>query len=99
MASSCVTIWTNKMEQNMAHSMAQRVRSFGTSIFTEISALAVQHHAVNLGQGFPDFAGPALIKEAAIQAIQADQNQYAPSPGLLALRAAVAQSYDHSYGL
>ncbi|MBA3946340.1 MAG: aminotransferase class I/II-fold pyridoxal phosphate-dependent enzyme [Herpetosiphonaceae bacterium] len=83
----------------MSDRMAQRVQSFGTSIFTEISALAVQHQAVNLGQGFPDFAGPALIKEAAIKAIQADQNQYAPSPGLLLLREAISQSYAHSYGL
>ncbi len=83
----------------MREKMAQRVQSFGTSIFTEISALAVQHQAVNLGQGFPDFAGPALIKEAAIKAIQSDQNQYAPSPGLPLLREAIAQSYVHSYGL
>ena len=57
-----------------------RIRGFGTSIFTEMSRLAVQHGAVNLGQGFPDFAGPDFVKEAAKAAIDADLNQYAPSP-------------------
>lgn len=70
--------------------LAGRVQGFGTSIFTEISALAVQHGAINLGQGFPDFAGPAWVKRAAADAIAADMNQYAPSPGLPALREAIA---------
>ncbi len=78
--------------------MAQRVRSFGTSIFTEMSALAVEHQAINLSQGFPDFAGPAHVKQAAIKAIQADHNQYAPSSGVLSLRQAIADTYSH-YGL
>lgn len=69
---------------------AARVRGFGTSVFTEMSRLAVQHGAVNLGQGFPDFAGPDFVKEAAKAAIDADLNQYAPSPGTLRLRTAIA---------
>lgn len=72
---------------------AERVRSFGTSIFAEISALAVQTGAVNLGQGFPDFAGPAWIKEAAAEAIAADLNQYPPYIGLPRLREAVAATW------
>jgi aspartate/methionine/tyrosine aminotransferase len=44
---------------------AQRVRGFGTSIFTEMSRLASEHNAVNLGQGFPDFPGPGFVKDAA----------------------------------
>ena len=56
---------------------AEKVRSFGTSVFAEMSRLAVQHRAVNLGQGFPDFAGPDFVKEAAKRAIDADLNQYA----------------------
>lgn len=81
------------------HPMAQRIRGFGTSIFTEMSALAVQFNAINLSQGFPDFAGPAHVKQAAIDAINADHNQYAPSPGILALREAVSETYRTTYGL
>ncbi len=72
---------------------AERVRSFGTSIFAEISALAAQHGAVNLGQGFPDFAGPAWVKAAAAEAITADMNQYAPYLGLPRLREAIAATW------
>lgn len=79
--------------------MADRVRSFGTSIFTEMTALATTHQAINLAQGFPDFAGPPHVKQAAQAAIAADHNQYAPSPGLPALRQAVAETYQRSYGL
>lgn len=79
--------------------MARRVRGFGTSIFTEMSALAAEHGAINLSQGFPDFAGPQHVKHAAIAAIAADHNQYAPSPGLPALRNAIADTYRASYGL
>jgi aspartate/methionine/tyrosine aminotransferase len=78
---------------------AERVRNFGTSIFAEISALAVQTGAVNLGQGFPDFAGPEWVKQAAIEAIGADQNQYAPYLGLPRLREAVAATWQaHGWG-
>lgn len=79
-----------------ANRLAERVRGFGTSIFTEISALAVQHGAVNLGQGFPDFAGPAWVKAAATEAIAADLNQYAPASGLPRLRAAIALQWERN---
>jgi aspartate/methionine/tyrosine aminotransferase len=79
--------------------MAQRVQGFGTSIFSEMSALAAEYHAINLSQGFPDFAGPAQVKQAAIDAILADHNQYAPSPGLPALRQVIAETYGSTYGL
>src|SRR5699024_6105370 len=69
---------------------AERIATFGTSVFTEMSALAVQHQAINLGQGFPDFAGPDFVKAAAAEAIQADLNQYAPSHGTPRLRHAIA---------
>ncbi len=72
---------------------AERVRSFGTSIFAEVSALAIQYEAVNLGQGFPDFAGPEWLKVAAIEAINADLNQYAPYLGLPRLREAIAATW------
>ncbi len=72
---------------------AERIRSFGTSIFAEISALAAQHGSVNLGQGFPDFAGPEWLKQAAAEAVAADQNQYAPYIGLPRLREAIAATW------
>jgi aspartate/methionine/tyrosine aminotransferase len=72
---------------------ADRVSRFGTSIFAEMSALAAQRGAVNLGQGFPDFAGPPWVKEAAVASIAADLNQYAPYQGLPRLREAVAATW------
>jgi aspartate/methionine/tyrosine aminotransferase len=75
-----------------------RIRGFGTTIFTEMSRLAVQHGAVNLGQGFPDFAGPDFVKEAAKAAIDADLNQYAISHGTPRLRAAIASAWARDHG-
>src|SRR3954466_10129029 len=72
---------------------ARRTAGFGTSIFSEITALANAHGAVNLGQGFPDFAAPAFVKEAALRHIAADRNQYAASPGLPRLRAALVDDW------
>jgi aspartate/methionine/tyrosine aminotransferase len=83
----------------MQRIMAARARGFGTSIFTEMTALAIQHGAINLSQGFPDFAGPPHVRQAAIEAIRADHNQYAPSPGLPALREVIAETYRSTYGL
>lgn len=82
----------------MADHLANRVSGFGTSVFTEMSRLAVRHRAVNLGQGFPDFPGPDFVKEAAIQAIRGDQNQYAVSHGALRLRRAIAETWQRTYG-
>ncbi|MEF3275445.1 MAG: aminotransferase class I/II-fold pyridoxal phosphate-dependent enzyme [Chloroflexus sp.] len=72
---------------------AERVRQFGTTIFAEISALAAQCGAVNLGQGFPDFSGPEWVKQAAAAAIAADANQYAPYIGVPRLREAIAATW------
>jgi aspartate/methionine/tyrosine aminotransferase len=77
---------------------ARRVAGFGTTIFTEMSALAIQYGAVNLGQGFPDFAGPDFVKQAAADAIAADLNQYAPMPGTPRLRQAVAAQWQREHG-
>ena len=71
--------------------MAKRVQHFGTTIFTEMTALAREHNAINLGQGFPDFAAPDFIKEAARRAIADDVNQYAPLLGRADLRQAIAE--------
>ena len=78
---------------------ARRTAALGTSIFTEISALAAAHDAVNLGQGFPDFPAPSFIKEAAMRAIREDRNQYAPAAGLPRLRAAIAARWEHLHGV
>lgn len=77
---------------------ATRVRGFGTTVFAEFTALAIQHNAVNLGQGFPNFAAPDFIKEAAQQAIQGDLNQYARSMGHPRLVNALAQVYSPLFG-
>lgn len=77
---------------------ATRIAGFGTSIFTEMSRLAVEHQAINLGQGFPDFEGPDFVKDAAAAAIRGDLNQYAPSHGVPRLRAAIAADWNRRYG-
>ena len=78
---------------------ASRLASFGTTIFTEMTRLAMKHGAVNLAQGFPDFAGPAFAKDAAIDAIRADHNQYARMQGALPLVEAVAAAVRERTGL
>lgn len=75
-----------------------RVAGFGTSIFSEFSRLAVQHGAVNLGQGFPDFDGPKEIAQAAIEAINGGVNQYAVGQGAPQLRTAIAAHSKRFYG-
>ena len=71
--------------------LAQRALQFGETIFSEISALAVQHGAVNLGQGFPDFAPPDFVLQAAQAAVEGGEHQYARGAGHLALAEAVAE--------
>jgi N-succinyldiaminopimelate aminotransferase len=75
------------------------MRSFGTTIFAEMSALAVLTDSVNLGQGFPDTDGPAEILADAVEAIRTGHNQYPPGPGIPELRAAIAVHQDRHYGL
>lgn len=70
--------------------VASRLAPFGTTIFTEMTRLAVQHGAVNLAQGFPDFEGPPFATDAAVDAIRAGRNQYGRMQGELALVKAVA---------
>ena len=69
-----------------------------TSIFERMSALALKHDAVNLGQGFPDFGWPEEILEAAAHALKEGTNQYPPSRGLAVLREAVAGHYNRHQG-
>jgi N-succinyldiaminopimelate aminotransferase len=82
----------------MSHTAA-RLDGLGTTIFTEMTALAVQTGAINLGQGFPDTDGPAEVIEAAVTALRAGANQYAPLPGVPALREAILEHQRSWYGL
>ena len=72
------------------HFLTERLREFGTTIFTQMSALAVETSSVNLGQGFPDTDGPSEVAEAACRAIREGHNQYPPLPGIEPLRVAIA---------
>ena len=78
---------------------AHRLAGLGTTIFTEMTALAVRTGAINLGQGFPDTDGPAAVVEAAVAALRGGENQYAPLPGVPALREAVLEHQREWYGL
>jgi len=79
--------------------LTSKLQGFGTTIFAEMTALALRHEAVNLGQGFPDFDGPDFVKRAAIAAIEAGKNQYARSHGIPDLNAAIAEHRARFYGL
>jgi N-succinyldiaminopimelate aminotransferase len=79
--------------------VASRLQGFGVTIFSEMSALAERTGAINLGQGFPDQDGPAVMIEAAIKAIRDGRNQYPPGPGILELRQAIAAHQQRFYGL
>jgi N-succinyldiaminopimelate aminotransferase len=70
-----------------------------TTIFTRMSALAAEHQAVNLGQGFPDFGWPDDVVARAAEALVQGSNQYAPMRGLPALRCAVADHYRRHQGV
>jgi aspartate/methionine/tyrosine aminotransferase len=73
--------------------------STGTTIFTVMSALAVEHGSINLGQGFPDTDGPADVLQAAADALMDGRNQYPPMTGVPELRQAVAATNARFYGL
>jgi aspartate/methionine/tyrosine aminotransferase len=93
----------NSPESTMAQ-MARRMLSakaeqFTESVIREMTRLALKHNAVNLSQGFPDFAAPAEIKEAARQAIADDINQYAITWGAKALRDAIVEKFERTQGL
>jgi aspartate/methionine/tyrosine aminotransferase len=76
-----------------------RASSFTESVIREMTRLANRHGAINLAQGFPDFAAPAEVKEAARQAIAEDRNQYPITWGEQALREAIADKYRRNYGM
>ncbi|WP_263142550.1 pyridoxal phosphate-dependent aminotransferase [Pseudomonas sp. RIT-PI-AD] len=78
--------------------IASKLPHVGTTIFARMSQLATETGALNLSQGFPDFDGPAALREAVGRHIDAGHNQYAPMPGLLALRQQVATKIAGLYG-
>lgn len=78
--------------------VASRLPNVGTTIFTVMSALATEHKAVNLGQGFPDFNCDPELVDAVTRAMQAGLNQYPPMIGVAALREAVADKIARLYG-
>jgi N-succinyldiaminopimelate aminotransferase len=77
--------------------MISGVTETQVSIFSRMTALAEQTGALNLGQGFPDFDGPAAVIEAAAAALRAGHNQYPPVPGVPALRHAIAEHQRRHY--
>ncbi|MDE2434335.1 MAG: pyridoxal phosphate-dependent aminotransferase [Burkholderiales bacterium] len=79
-------------------SLSSRLPEVGTTIFTVMSALAQQHGAINLSQGFPDFDAPAELLALLDQQARAGHNQYAPMAGVLALREAIAAKVSALYG-
>ena len=80
--------------------LATRLHGLGTTIFAEMSALAVATGSINLGQGFPDTDGPAVVAKAAARAIlEGRGNQYPPGPGIPELRRAVVEHQAAWYGL
>ena len=79
--------------------LTSKLQGFGTTIFAEMSALAVATNAINLGQGFPDTDGPESMLAAAAQALRSGYNQYPPGPGIPALRQAIAVHQREYWGL
>jgi len=79
--------------------LTAKLQGFGTTIFAEMSALAVATGSINLGQGFPDTDAPREVLDAAIAAINSELNQYPPGPGMPVLRHAVAAHQQRFYGL
>ncbi|AWT44501.1 MULTISPECIES: pyridoxal phosphate-dependent aminotransferase [Streptomyces] len=78
----------------------RRLAEFGTTIFAEMSALALSTGSINLGQGFPDTDGPEEVREAAVRALRDGRgNQYPPGPGIPELRTAIAAHQQRRYGL
>ncbi|HEX7537934.1 MAG TPA: pyridoxal phosphate-dependent aminotransferase [Dermatophilaceae bacterium] len=83
----------------MGNPLVARMQGFGTTIFAEMSELALSTGAVNLGQGFPDTDGPRVMLDAAIDAISSGRNQYPPGIGVPELRIAIAEHQRRFYGL
>ena len=79
--------------------ISRKAQQFTESVIREMTRLAMEHGAINLAQGFPDFAAPAEVKEAAVRAIRADINQYAITWGAREFREAIAERFRKDSGL
>ena len=79
-------------------SLVSRLPQVGPTVFPQMSQLALDHGAVNLGQGFPDFACDPKLVDLVSEAMRAGHNQYAPMTGLPALREAIAAKIESTYG-
>ena len=79
--------------------VSKKAASFTESVIRDMTRLAIKHNAINLAQGFPDFAAPQEIKDAAKRAIDADINQYAITWGAKPFRDAIAEKFARSYGV
>src|SRR5579885_3547870 len=88
-----------KETKAVTSSVSLKARRFTESVIREMTRLAIQHGAVNLAQGFPDFAAPNEVKEAAVRAVQADINQYAITWGAREFRRAIAERFEKDSGL
>src|SRR6187431_2029803 len=86
------------MEPSKLHASA-KASSFTESVIRDMTRLANLHGAINLGQGFPDFAAPQALKDAAAKAIADDHNQYPITWGVPAFREAIAAKYLRDYGM
>ena len=84
---------------NIHDPLAGRLRGFGASIFAEMTSLAVATGSINLGQGFPDYDGPAAVLDVARDEIARGNNQYPPGTGLPDLRSAVSEHQSRFWGL
>jgi N-succinyldiaminopimelate aminotransferase len=82
-----------------AQYLTSRLQGFGVTVFAEMSALAERTGAINLGQGFPDEDGPAVMIDAAVKAMRDGRNQYPPGPGIPELRQAISAHQQRFYGL
>ena len=87
------------MLSNREPYLTAKLQGFGTTIFAEMSQLAIATNSVNLGQGFPDTDAPREVLDAAIAAVDGGLNQYPPGPGMPVLRQAIVDHQQRFYGI
>jgi aspartate/methionine/tyrosine aminotransferase len=89
----------NSMALTQRAAISRKAQQFTESVIREMTRLAMQYDAINLAQGFPDFPAPPEVKEAAMQAIQADVNQYSITWGAREFRRAIAERFECDAGI
>jgi len=87
------------MEEKIRNYASQKARQFTESVIREMTRVAAAHEAINLAQGYPDFPAPDAIKQAAVEAIMADHNQYAITWGAKSLRDSIVWKIQRDYGV